>query len=425
MQQDRLIGAAGEGRYEARPRLGRRPEYGNSLLVRAPLGATRRRAPRARAATGRRSGCASTLPGGATLVVRRDPPPPRGRRRGGPRRAGRRRCWPGSTRRPPPTPWSSSATSTPTPTRPPTRGCRAPGSAPRTPRRTAPSPAVTWPSGLQAPAMDTDGDPGCLDYIWLRGAVAVEEARLCVRPAGGRGPDPVPVRPPRDRGHGCEIGRPPGWPTGPRRSRLAAPRRLAARAGELARQALAGARRGIPGCDGVEFDVRLSRDGVPVAAPRRDARARPGPAGAACATSTRPRCEAAASRRWPRSSRRCRSEAFLDVELKGDRATARRRQTRCGPVAARRRIDAVVSSFDEASLAAMAKALPDWPRWLNAVALDADAVALATRLGCRAIAVQWKAVTAASLKRAARPASTSRHGRSRGRRPSSGWAGSG
>jgi endonuclease/exonuclease/phosphatase family metal-dependent hydrolase len=39
-------------------------------------------------------------------------------------------------------------------------------------------PAVTWPSGLQAPAMDTDGDPDCLDYIWVRGAVRVVDARL-------------------------------------------------------------------------------------------------------------------------------------------------------------------------------------------------------------------------------------------------------
>ena len=39
-------------------------------------------------------------------------------------------------------------------------------------------PAVTWPSGLQAPAMDTDGSPRCIDYIWVRGAVAVESARL-------------------------------------------------------------------------------------------------------------------------------------------------------------------------------------------------------------------------------------------------------
>jgi endonuclease/exonuclease/phosphatase family metal-dependent hydrolase len=45
-------------------------------------------------------------------------------------------------------------------------------------------PSVTWPSGLQAPAMDTDGDPGCLDYIWVRGSVRVASARLAFdRPA--------------------------------------------------------------------------------------------------------------------------------------------------------------------------------------------------------------------------------------------------
>ena len=45
-------------------------------------------------------------------------------------------------------------------------------------------PAVTWPSGLQAPATDTDGEPRCLDYIWMRGAVRANEARLAFdRPA--------------------------------------------------------------------------------------------------------------------------------------------------------------------------------------------------------------------------------------------------
>jgi hypothetical protein len=39
-------------------------------------------------------------------------------------------------------------------------------------------PAVTWPSGLMAPAMDTDGDPECLDYIWVRDAVRVVSAKL-------------------------------------------------------------------------------------------------------------------------------------------------------------------------------------------------------------------------------------------------------
>ncbi len=45
-------------------------------------------------------------------------------------------------------------------------------------------PLVTWPSGLQAPAMDTDGDPDCLDYIWVRGTVKVDDCRLVFdRPA--------------------------------------------------------------------------------------------------------------------------------------------------------------------------------------------------------------------------------------------------
>jgi endonuclease/exonuclease/phosphatase family metal-dependent hydrolase len=39
-------------------------------------------------------------------------------------------------------------------------------------------PGVTWPSGLQAPGMDTDGEPDCLDYVWVRGAVKVESAVL-------------------------------------------------------------------------------------------------------------------------------------------------------------------------------------------------------------------------------------------------------
>ena len=45
-------------------------------------------------------------------------------------------------------------------------------------------PGVTWPSGIKAPGMDVDGDPGCLDYIWLRGAITVEDCRLAFdRPA--------------------------------------------------------------------------------------------------------------------------------------------------------------------------------------------------------------------------------------------------
>ena len=45
-------------------------------------------------------------------------------------------------------------------------------------------PDVTWPSGIKAPGMDLDGDPGCLDYIWIRGPITVESCRLAFdRPA--------------------------------------------------------------------------------------------------------------------------------------------------------------------------------------------------------------------------------------------------
>lgn len=39
-------------------------------------------------------------------------------------------------------------------------------------------PEVTWPSGILAEGMDTDGEPGCLDYIWLRGRARSEAAWL-------------------------------------------------------------------------------------------------------------------------------------------------------------------------------------------------------------------------------------------------------
>ena len=38
VQQDRLLGAAGEGRYESRRGWAGRPEYGNAILGRSPLG---------------------------------------------------------------------------------------------------------------------------------------------------------------------------------------------------------------------------------------------------------------------------------------------------------------------------------------------------------------------------------------------------
>lgn len=176
MQQDRLIGAAGEGHYRATRGWAGRPEYGNSLLVREPLVATEadrldlgldRSAQRAIVA----------LPGGSSVLV-----VVTHLHHLGPDEIARDEQTSAIVT------WLESAPAAdatilmgdfnadpaePTPLR-----LRAAGFRSAYAEANLAEPAVTWPSGLQAPAMDTDGDPECLDYIWVRGAARVESARL-------------------------------------------------------------------------------------------------------------------------------------------------------------------------------------------------------------------------------------------------------
>ena len=177
MQQDRLIGAAGEGRYEAFRGWAGRPEYGNSLLVKAPLVATdpeRLDLGLGRSAHRVRLGAPRRLDAG---LRGRAPAPPAGRAQG-PREAG-----------PALLPWLDASPAHDAlivvgdfnaDPREPAYDClwSTPASAPRMREANGEEPAVTWPSGLQAEAMDTDGDPDCLDYVWLRGDAAAESARL-------------------------------------------------------------------------------------------------------------------------------------------------------------------------------------------------------------------------------------------------------
>jgi endonuclease/exonuclease/phosphatase family metal-dependent hydrolase len=184
LQQDRLIGAAGEGRYDTlRARAGR-PEYGNSLLVRRPL------------TSGEvewlelgenRSALRVTvdLGDGLTIVVavthlHHVPADEATRDRqvrdllgwldGGPQ--GSALVVVGDFNA--------------EPDEPAARRMAAAGFRSAYAEANGADPAVTWPSGLQGPAIDTDGDPGCLDYIWIRGSARVLEARLVFdRPAVG------------------------------------------------------------------------------------------------------------------------------------------------------------------------------------------------------------------------------------------------
>ena len=153
----------------------------------------------------------------------------------------------------------------------------------------------------------------------------------------------------------------------------------------------------IPGCDGVELDVRLARDGVPVVLHDETlarVQRRPGRVGELDAHAL----EAAGVPRSPPCSPRSPG-AFLDVELKGDdhgAATAAVLRAARGDAPA----SAVVSSFDPPSLAAMRELLPAGARWLNADDLAPATLSLALGLGCLAVSVLWRAITPETVRRA-------------------------
>ncbi len=176
MQQDRLIGAAGEGRYGAIRGWAGRPEYGNSLLVREPLvGSPVERLDLGHGRAAHRSVVA--LPGGATILVvvthlhhivdgavERD------------QQAAALLDW--LMAAPETEAIVAMGDFNADPEEPTYARMVAAGFRSAYVEANGAEPAVTWPSGLQAPAMDTDGHPGCLDYIWVRGAVLVVGARL-------------------------------------------------------------------------------------------------------------------------------------------------------------------------------------------------------------------------------------------------------
>jgi endonuclease/exonuclease/phosphatase family metal-dependent hydrolase len=185
LQQDRLIGAAGEGRYEAHRGWAGRPEYGNSLLVREPLVATEE----ARLELGHnRSALRVVLaqPGGARVLVvvthLHHEVPDEAIRDDQTRQL---------------LDWLADAPATDVqvvmgdfnaePVEPTYARMVAAGYRSAHAEANGEEPAVTWPSGLQAPAMDIDGDPGCLDYVWVRGDRARVTAAKVVfdRPAVG------------------------------------------------------------------------------------------------------------------------------------------------------------------------------------------------------------------------------------------------
>ncbi len=157
----------------------------------------------------------------------------------------------------------------------------------------------------------------------------------------------------------------------------------------------------LPSCDGLEFDVRMSRDGVPVLLHDLTLTRVQGVPDAVDSLDA----EALAEFGVPSLSDvlaaidDSRPDAFLDVELKATdhgAPTAEVLLASRGPAPH----DAIVSSFEPATLDAMRDLLPRWGRWLNVQALSSATIRQAIDLGCTGISARHGSIDHATFAEA-------------------------
>jgi glycerophosphoryl diester phosphodiesterase len=159
----------------------------------------------------------------------------------------------------------------------------------------------------------------------------------------------------------------------------------------------------VPACDGLEFDVRASSDGVAILVHDPTLRRVRG-LDVSPSTLTAEECAALGISSLQEVLTRVGCEPFLDVELKEHVPAAldlleleRGHVGDDGRPALR---EAVVSSFDVDIVRWLRGARPTWPRWLNSDDLHASTVELAADLGCAAVSVDYHAIDEARLRRA-------------------------
>ena len=160
----------------------------------------------------------------------------------------------------------------------------------------------------------------------------------------------------------------------------------------------------IPGCDGLEFDVRSSFDNVAVLLHDATlARIQRVPLSCSTLTAAQLAEHGIPTLRDVLAAIGC--EPFVDVELKEPVQGAidaleleRGRIEDDGRNIIR---NAALSSFDMPILAWLRVQRPEWPRWLNAYDLSPETIELATSLGCEAISAEHRGIDEAGMTRAA------------------------
>ncbi len=153
----------------------------------------------------------------------------------------------------------------------------------------------------------------------------------------------------------------------------------------------------VPGVDGVEVDVRASRDGEPMLL-HDETLARVFGHGLAAREATAAELAHLGVAHLADALAAIPAWAFVDIDLKEPPTTATIAAIRSarGPGLA----NGVVSAFDPGVLAQVGRELPDAPRWLNAGTLGGEVVAAAQVTGCAGIAVDWHGLTGIGLARA-------------------------